>query len=974
MQFRAAKKEFVAAPWPDLDAQRDFARRAARLPRSDVAKLLPLLLPNATSDLDQRRARLGAFVLLVKTGPDRTLYGPMLKAAVRGDDALRRVLQPLLLACNDPSGHGDVVKLLKSDDGDLRAFAATLLRKGGGRTALSLIDSALRSGGWTSRLEAMELAMELGGHHSIGIIGRIVEGGAPDEQLAAVGLLGDPRFVRAAPRAATEALVPALHSNLFRIVQAAMQAMSAVAPPDVFYERIRPFLHGEDPRIRRAAIQCLASVPGPRTVEVLQQLYAGGDRATREAILTVLQEIGDDSILPLLVDALGDEALPVRNLALSVVVGLARARRLDPTRMLMWLLRSQDINVRRQAVDIVEQVGDPVGELWPKLLRLLRDADWWIRERVVDALVQIAGSELTRHVATYLEDESDVVRRYAVEVLMRIKDPRSLGALVKVAGLDEDWWVRERAVECLGAIGDPKVIPHLAQLAEQDSALLPVVIAAVGAIGSDKGLPLLARALSHPEPDLRLQAVRVIGEIGDDRVAPYVKPLASDKDHRVRAAAKNLLMGWKARLGAGDDALEERLQGLERMLWWATKEGGDDLFLAADRPPYMKRMGEMVPLTDTPMTADQVEATLRGLMTDVQNEQFDRLEDVDFSMAVKSLGLRFRVNVLRQLTGVSAVFRRIQQDVKGLAELGLPRLIAGLCDLPDGLVLIGGPTGSGKSTTLAGMIHHINQRHACHIITIEDPIEVEHTHLRSVITQREVGTHTTSFPSALRATLREDPDVILVGEMRDLETIGFALSAAETGHLVFATVHTVSADTTVDRLIDAFPPGHQQQIRAMLSQTLRAVVCQHLLRRADGEGRVPAIEILLNTDAVANTIRKGRCFQIPSIIKTSREIGMQSMDDELIRLVKEGLVSAPDAYAKALDKSLFEPLMASEPAAEVARTVVKPTSVVASPRPRSVPAAAVPRRSVPGTIAPRRPQTAPGAAPPWSDTFDKDGR
>jgi twitching motility protein PilT len=912
MQYRAAKKEFAAAEWPDADAQRDFARRAARLERADIARLLPLLLPSASDHIDRRRARLGVFVLLVKGSPGRSLYLPMLKTAVRGDDALRRVLQPLLLACNEPAAHTDVIKLLKSDERELRMFGAGLLKKGGGRTALGLLDTALRGGGWASRLEAMELAMELGGHHSIGMVGRVVEKGTQEEQLAALALLGDPRYVRAAPRAAAEAITPALYSPIFRVARDAMNALSAVAPPDVFYERIRPFLHNEDPRARRAAIRCLTGVPGDRTVEVLQQLYAAGDRATREVILSVLEEIGDDSIMPLLVDALGDESLPVRNQALTVVVGLARGRRLDPTRMLLWLLRSSNVNVRRQAVDIVEQVGDPVGELWPKLLRLLRDSDWWIRERVVDALVNIAGPELTRHVAAYLSDESDIVRRYAVEVLMRLKDPRSLGALVKVAGKDQDWWVRERAVECLGAIGDPKVIPHLARLAETDSALLPVVIAAVGAIGSEKGLPLVARALVHPEPDLRLQALRVVGALGDARVVPWVKPLASDADHRIRAAAKNLLMGWKARLDVGDEELEQRLQGLERMLWWATRQGGDDLFLIAGRPPFMKKLGEMVPLTDTVLSADQVESTLRGLMTPVQNEQFDRLEDVDFSIAIKSLGLRFRVNVLRQITGLSAVFRKIQQDVRGLGELGLPGLVTDLCDLTDGLVLIGGPTGSGKSTTLAGMIHHINAHHAKHIITIEDPIEVVHSHLKSVVTQREVGTHTRSFANALRATLREDPDVILVGEMRDLATIGFALSAAETGHLVFATVHTVSADMTVDRLIDAFPAGHQQQIRAMLSQTLRAVVCQHLLKKRDGVGRVPAVEILLNTDAVANTIRKGRCFQIPSIIKTSAELGMQLMDDELLRLVKDGVVTAEDAYAKAMDKSGFEQFLATE--------------------------------------------------------------
>jgi twitching motility protein PilT len=738
-----------------------------------------------------------------------------------------------------------------------------------------------------------------------------------DEVILALRLLGDLRYTKGSRRAAAAAIEPALHSRQHRVAVEAMRALARSAPQDIFFDKIGPFLRHKDPRLHRAAIQCLASARSPETIAVLQRLYSAADRGTRQVILGVLEDIGDDSVLPFLVDALSDDSLPIRNSALEVVIKLGRERRIDPTQMLLWLLRSANVHVRRQAVDIVLQVGDPLGELWPKLLRLLRDEDWWVRERVVDALVELAGEALTRHVVGYLEDDSDVVRRYAVEVLLRLKDPRSLGALLQVATRDTDWWVRERAVECLGAIGDPKIVPHLSRLGEDDPTLYPAIVAALHALRSTKGLPILLRLFAHAEGDLRLEALRVAAELGEGRITSHVRPLLSDEDPRVRNEAKRLMLGWEAGVGDADEAeLEQRLQGFERLLWWATKEGGDDLFLIADQPPFIKKLGAMVPLTQKTVSGEQVESTLRGLMTQVQQEQFDRLEDVDFSLGVKPLGLRFRVNVLRQVSGVSAVFRKIVQDVRPLSDLGLPPLLATLCDLPDGLVLLGGPTGSGKSTTLAAMIHHINQRHGKHIITIEDPIEVVHEHDRSVITQREVGSHTRSFANALRATLREDPDVILVGEMRDLETIQFALSAAETGHLVFATVHTVSADTSVDRLIDAFPPGHQVQIRAMLSQTLRAVVCQHLLRTRDGGRRVPAVEILLNTDAAANLIRKGQCYQLPSIITTSRELGMQSMDDELRKLVLRGQVSAPEAYAKALDKSLFEDLLADEAVSE----------------------------------------------------------
>jgi len=229
-------------------------------------------------------------------------------------------------------------------------------------------------------------------------------------------------------------------------------------------------------------------------------------------------------------------------------------------------------------------------------------------------------------------------------------------------------------------------------------------------------------------------------------------------------------------------------------------------------------------------------------------------------------------------------------------------------------VLVGGHTGSGKTPTLSEMIDYINKRYGKHDITIEDTIEVVHENIKSLVTQREVGTHTETFAHALRSTLREDPDVILLGEMRDLETIQFAVSAAETGHLVLGTVHTVSAETTMDRLIDAFPVRAQQQVRAQISQTLKAVLCQQLLRRKEGDGRVAAVEILLNTDAVANIIRKGQCYQLPSVVATSREQGMRSMDHELQRLYREGLVEADEVYVRAVNKKDMDSFLSEQDA------------------------------------------------------------
>jgi twitching motility protein PilT len=266
---------------------------------------------------------------------------------------------------------------------------------------------------------------------------------------------------------------------------------------------------------------------------------------------------------------------------------------------------------------------------------------------------------------------------------------------------------------------------------------------------------------------------------------------------------------------------------------------------------------------------------------------------LDFSYTLEGIG-RFRVNVFMQRNGIGAVFRYISEEILSVEELGLPENLLDLFYVSDGMVLVNGPTGSGKSTTLAALIHEINTNQRAHIITIEDPIEFVHSNQQSLINQREVGNHTESFHSALRAALREDPDIILVGEMRDLETISLAITAAETGHLVFATLHTNSATKTVDRIIDVFPNSQQAQIRTMLSESLRGVVAQALLPRADGEGRVPVVEILVNLPAVANLIREGKTFQIASAMQTKRSQGMLTFEASVNDMIRQGVISRQD--------------------------------------------------------------------------------
>lgn len=341
---------------------------------------------------------------------------------------------------------------------------------------------------------------------------------------------------------------------------------------------------------------------------------------------------------------------------------------------------------------------------------------------------------------------------------------------------------------------------------------------------------------------------------------------------------------------------------IDRYFKLMVEHGASDLHLCTDCKPMFRKDGSILPLkNDDPVDAQRARTLLYEIMPKDNEEEFNSVNDTDFAYELDGFG-RYRCNVFRDNKGMGGVFRLIPTDILTVEQLGLPEVVKKFCTLSKGLVLVTGPTGSGKSTTLAAMIDHINDTRADHILTIEDPIEFVHPNKRCLINQREVGTHTKSFSSALRAALREDPDIVLVGEMRDLETTHIAIETAETGHLVFGTLHTTTAISTVDRLIDQFPAGQQSQIRTMLAAALKGVVAQNLLKKKSG-GRIAAIEILVVNQAVAALIRDSKNSQIMSIMQTAQKEGMTLLNQELTRLAKEEIVEPLEAWIKAVDKS-----------------------------------------------------------------------
>ena len=343
------------------------------------------------------------------------------------------------------------------------------------------------------------------------------------------------------------------------------------------------------------------------------------------------------------------------------------------------------------------------------------------------------------------------------------------------------------------------------------------------------------------------------------------------------------------------------------------EQGASDLHLVSGQQPILRIDGDLERVKYKVLDNDALKVMLYEIAPEHKVKEFEETGDMDFAYEIPNLA-RYRANFFQQKYGIGAVFREIPSNILTCEDLGLPPVVARLATLPRGLVLVTGPTGSGKSTTLAAIINEANRDRKEHILTVEDPIEFVHESDKAIINHREVGMHTRSFAAALRGALREDPDIIMVGEMRDLETISLAIEASATGHLVFATLHTTSSAKTVDRVIEVFPENQQEQVRSTLADGIRAIVAQTLFRRRDRKGRVAAVEIMIATPAVRNLIREGKTFQIQSTLQTGHKYGMQTLDDAIMELLNKKIISPEDAYTKSNEKNKFLPFLKKPPA------------------------------------------------------------
>ncbi len=895
---------YRAAPWTTPEESEAFLATVQSVGVEDVLALLKALTDKGLSaDAALHRRRCALFARLAGEVREKALFPAYLNALKVPDRLLRAAVAPLVPPVTAVTDHPAVCELLRSRDDELRAHAARILKQVGGKTTLGIVSSMIGERDFAGRREAIDLVVAMAGHHAIPALAVTLVVGKPPEKRQALRYLADRRYIGASITAALDAITQSFGDQSELVVVDGINSYASLCAEGQYFDTLARFLDHESPAVAAAAVTGLQRFDTGRAVEALERKLREGPSSVSLAALGAMETIASDAVVPGLVDGLSHRGISVRTRAAEILSKLSQAQRIDISRTIIYLLRTGDVSLRRVAADLARSVAARKEELWPKLVRFLRDEDWWVRERVVDALLELAGRALTPLLSEFLTDPSDVVRRFAVEVLARLNDPSAGALLLRTAKADEDWWVRERAVEALAALKDPGLAPEIVKIMQSVPSMEIVCLQALVDLKAEAAAPSAAALLEADDPDVRLKAIECLDALQATKHAAQVEPLTNEPNPMVRQAARDLLTRWQVAIrpatGAGAGSLDE-------LLIACSDRGADDLLLSPGEAAYLKKLGRMTALEGGRLSANAIEKLLVPHLSSTQMAELKAGREVDFSHDVAAKGLRFRANVYRQLGGMGAVFRIVASKVPALEKLGLPAVVAGFAAYRDGLVLVGGPTGSGKSTTLAAIVDMINRDTSRHIISLEDPIEFVYPRRKGLVNQREVGTHLRSTVAALRSMLRQDPDVLVVGEMRDLPTISFAVTAAETGHLVFGTVHTASADTTIDRIINAFPPGARDQTRSMLADSLRAVVCQHLIPRQDGTGRVLASEVLLNNDAVANLIRKGKAFQIPSVVATSREAGMQAMDAELRRLVREGVIPQEEAYMRAANKKEFE--------------------------------------------------------------------
>jgi twitching motility protein PilT len=756
-------------------------------------------------------------------------------------------------------------------------------------------------------------------------------------------------FLKRYPYEATSAAIfPFLASKTEVVRRQAMQSLETLAGGN-FMERLHGFLANPDPVVVHAALDHLRKSPNERALPwIAKALTSGGAPALRRKAFAIVEATASPRAAGIALHALDDDDEGIRFRAVQVLakypdeshIGpLLKHCRNDSHRVqdaaiaalgpllaksqarndeVLPLLSDSNLKVRELASRIIA-TQEP-ARIADAFLRTFRTTYGPAKDRAVEALREL-GPEFIRAFLERDKSADPVEAALAVSIAVTIRSPEAVPHCIRFLSSD-DWWLRDRAALMLADVRDESALPHLLKMLQNPESSLSAA-AALGLWGTPKALPGLLEAYKQADAhkDLRLEILDAFSRIEDPRTAPLLQKISQvDPDPLVREKAARLsaersgapvVTGARTSSFAAIDFSANPKPGLPDLLRHARAMGASDLHLATGTVPQIRLHGKLGPLPLPASSPEQMEAWLTPILSGARAGILAERRQIDFCHKDSELG-RFRTNVFFQRKGLSTVMRLVPFDIPNLTDIGLPESLWEITTYSQGLILVTGPAGCGKTTTLAALVDRINETQRGHIITVEDPIEYVHANKESLINQREVPAHSRSFAKALRQSLREDPDVILVGEMRDLETISLAITASETGHLVLATLHTTTASSTVDRIINAFPPDQQGQIRMMVADSLKAILSQSLLPRRDGTGRVAAFEILRNTPNVAGLIRDAKTFQIPTAIQTGSASGMILMDGALLQLVQDGMIEPRVAYDRAQRKEAFEPFLAAE--------------------------------------------------------------
>ena len=704
-------------------------------------------------------------------------------------------------------------------------------------------------------------------------------------------------------------------------------------PAERAFAIFKEILSDPHPVLRARALRAASETKGPGSAALAANLalpmLQDDDEEIRLAALHVLEQNPSEALIKHVLGLARTGTGRVIDSAFATLQRLLPVSQEDHTREILPLLSNGNLAVRNGAVGLLRRL--PTEAIAQQFTIHFASSYSWVRDRALEAATKGIPNFIPSLLAlTRSPDEN--LSRAASEMSLNVADPRAIPSWVAL--LDSpDWWVKSRALECLGKQAGSETGPtHDAILGRLVAALRDpeLVLPAASALG-DFGDPRAAGPLvellkgSVERPDDQIEFLDALAKLSpkEPKIGPLITRIASipEIDADVRDKARRLvvrLQGTKAgealpKVTVAPVAIDLKATSSPKIadfLADTIAHGASDFHLATGFVPHRRIHGELEPVGVPSVTAAQAESLIKEILSRDEWEKLLRDRQIDLCVKIPGLG-RFRANFFSQRGGLDASFRVIPSNVPTLEEVGLPESTWEVARYTQGLVLVTGPAGCGKSTTLAALVNYVNETRSGHIITIEDPVEFIHPNKESLVNQRQVPQHTASFARALRAALREDPDVIMVGEMRDLETIALAISASETGHLVFGTLSTTTAPGTIDRIINSFPPGQQGQIRTMVSESLKAVISQALLPRR-GRGRIAAFEILRATPAVSTLIRDGKTYQLPSTIQTGQLAGMTTMDQSLMKLVEEGKVDPEVALDRAVKKEPFEKLANEE--------------------------------------------------------------